>query len=130
MQVKFAYVTCSLKPLAFFTHRNFRNIHKRPINSSRGKMLGKIMILIPKVFLRPLNSFKIIFRQETSTSLQRKPRERKSQKRFSRQVLVCLFLSAKILCLWPKAPNEQGICCSFIRSWHRGSQVLGASPKC
>ena len=27
-------------------------------------MWGKIIILIPKVFLRPLNSFKIIFRQK------------------------------------------------------------------
>ena len=64
LQVKFACVMCSLKPLAFCTHHNFKNIQKRPINSSRGKMPGKIIILIPKVFLRPLNSFEIIFRQK------------------------------------------------------------------
>ena len=29
-------------------------------------MGGKIVILIPKVFLRPLNSFEIIFRQEST----------------------------------------------------------------
>ena len=34
----------------------------------------KLTILIPKVFLRLLNSFEAIFRQETSTSLQWKSR--------------------------------------------------------
>ena len=33
----------------------------------------KVMLLVLKVILRLLNSFEIIFRQETSTALQRKP---------------------------------------------------------
>ena len=32
-------------------------------------MRGEIIFLIPKVFLRPLNSFKIIFRQKTEHQL-------------------------------------------------------------
>ena len=96
MQVKFAYVMCSLKPLAFCTHRNFKNIQKRPINSSRGKMRGKkIIILIPKVFLRPLNSFEIIFRQETSTALQWKPLGQK----FKTSACSFTFIS-QIFFLW------------------------------
>ena len=43
-----------------------------------------------KVFQRLLNSFDAIFRQETSTDPLRDPLQRKSQKRISRKVLVCL----------------------------------------
>ena len=87
---------CSLKPLAFCTHHNFQNIHKRPINSSRGKMRGKISILILKVFLRPLNSFEIIFRQKKhQLHCNGSPRGRSS-----RQVLVYSLLSVEIFCLW------------------------------
>ena len=87
---------CSLKPLAFCTHHNFKNIQKRPINSSRGKMPGKIIILIPKVFLRPLNSFEIIFRQKKhQLHCSGNPRGGSS-----RQVLVHSLLSVEIFCLW------------------------------
>ena len=90
MQVKFAYVMCSLKPLAFCAHHNFKNIQKRPINSSRGKMRGKIIILIP------LNSFEIIFRQKkTSTALQWKPPGQK----FKTSACSFTFIS-RIFCLW------------------------------
>ena len=43
-----------------------------------------------KVFQRLLNSFDAIFRQETLTDPLRDPLQRKSQKRISGQVLVCL----------------------------------------
>ena len=77
------------------------------------------MISILKVFLRLLNSFKAIFRQETSTALQRK-----SQKQISRQVLVCLPFTCGNFVLptaneqtfsvfIPTVQNEQGIL-SFI----------------
>ena len=87
---------CSLKPLDFCAHHNFKNIQKRPINSSRGKMRGKIIILIPKVFLRPLNSFEIIFRQKKhQLHCSGSPRGRSS-----RQVLVHSLLSVEMFCLW------------------------------
>ena len=87
---------CSLKPLAFCAHHNFKNIQKRPINSSRGKMRGKIIILIPKVFLRPLNSFEIIFQtKKTSTALQWKPPGQKFK------TCACSFtFISRIFCLW------------------------------
>ena len=127
MQVKFAYVMRSLKPLAFCTHHNFKNIQNRPINSSRGKIRGKIIILIPKVFLRPLNSFEIIFRQKkTSTALQWKPPWQK----FKTSACSFTFISRNFLPMVDvnafyvfvsKPHNKQEICCLFIGSWHRGN---------
>ena len=50
------------------------------------------MILLSKVFLRLLNSFNAIFRQEVSTALQQK-----SHKRISRHSAVCLpFIGTNI----------------------------------
>ena len=71
------------------------------------------MILMLKVFLRLVDSFEIIFRQETLSALQRK-----SEANFKR--LFVYFLSADIFCPEPtinlmfylfiaKAQNEQGI---------------------
>ena len=54
-------------------------------------MRGKIIILIPKVFLRPLNSFEIIFRQKKhQLHCSGSPRGRSS-----RQVLVHSLLSVE-----------------------------------
>ena len=117
---------CSLKPLDFCAHHNFKNIQKRPINSSRGKMRGKIIILIPKVFLRPLNSFEIIFRQKNinCTAVEAPGAEVQDK---------CLFIHFYQSNFLPmvdvnafyvfvsKPQNEQEICCLFIGSWHRGN---------
>ena len=73
------------------------------------------MILLSKVFLRLLNSFNAIFRQETSTALQRK-----SQKRISRHSAVFLpFIGRNIFLpvaddqtfsvVISKVQNKQGI---------------------
>ena len=78
------------------------------------------MILMSKVFQRLLNSFDAIFRQETLTDPLRDPLQRKSQKRISGQVLVCLpfigrntFLPTAndqtFTVFVSKVQNEQGI---------------------
>ena len=83
MQVKCAYVMCSLKPLAICTHRNFNNIQKRPINSSRGKSFSKTIKFIRDHF------------QTRNINCSGTPGGR-----ISRQLLVHSLLSVKIFCLW------------------------------
>ena len=80
------YDTCNWKPLAFYASQLFIGFYytqQWPNISNAGE---KFMISIPKVFLRLLNSFKVIFRQETSTALQRK-----SQKQINFKTSACLF---------------------------------------
>ena len=59
----------------------------------------KVMILIPKVFLRLLQSFEAIFRRERQLHLSG------SRKRISRQVLFVYRLSAEIFFAYGRRPN-------------------------
>ena len=82
----------------------------------------KVMILIPKVFLRLLQSFEPIFRRERQLHLSG------SHKRISRQVLVCLpFIGGNFSCLLPttkrftfsfqKCRMSREFCRPFTGSW-------------
>ena len=69
-------------------------------------MRGKIIILIPKAFLRPLNSFEIIFRQKKhQLHCSGSPRGRRS-----RQVLVHSLLSVEFFAY---GRRQRVLCFSF-----------------
>ena len=61
MRIKFAYITCNLKPrscsLALKIHSTATFLKGKPREEGHD-------FFIPKVFLQPLNSFEIIFRRE------------------------------------------------------------------
>ena len=117
---------CSLKPLAFCMHHNLKNIQKRPINSSRGKIWGNnhnfdtesfstnIKFIRDHLQTRNINCSAVIPGSEVQ-----------DKSLFFFTFISQTFLpmvDANMFYVFISNPqNEQEICCLFIGSWHSGS---------
>ena len=112
--MKFAYVTCNLKPLAFCMHHNFKSIQKQPINCSQGKMLGKNHDFDAESFSKAIKFIRDIFltRNFNCNAVE------VTEVNFKTSVCFFTFNSLKFMptvddrafyVFLSKVPNEQGI---------------------
>ena len=132
---------CSLKPLAFCTHRNFKNIQKRPINSSGRKMWGKNRNFDTESFSKTIKFIRDHFQTRIDNSMHCSRSPGGSER--SRQALVHSLLSVEIVCLWSTSTRfmfqfqnhrmSRNFFCLFIGSWHRGNchtGIIGVRRPC